>query len=93
MINFLTYFCLILGLIFWVWGTVYLISKRSPLYKLHTLTVSDTLGSIAILVGLLWKIPTESPLLILGIIFLAIWNTMLGYVLAYSSSNRKNVNE
>jgi multicomponent Na+:H+ antiporter subunit G len=39
-----------------------------------------------IIVGLLLKRPGEWPLLILGIITLAIWNTVLGYVLAYSSS-------
>jgi multicomponent Na+:H+ antiporter subunit G len=43
-----------------------------------------------IIVGLLLKIPSEWPLLILGIITLAIWNTVLGYVLAYSSSTGGN---
>lgn len=89
----MSYFCLVIGLIFWLWGTSYLLSKRSPLYKLHTLSVSDTLGSMAIVVGLLWKIPREWPLLILAIISLAIWNTMLGYVLAYCSSDHENANE
>lgn len=87
------YFFIIIGLIFWLWGTSYLLSKRSPLYKLHTLSVSDTLGSMAIVVGLLWKIPREWPLLILAIISLAIWNTMLGYVLAYCSSDHENAHE
>lgn len=89
----MSYFCIVIGLIFWLWGTSYLLSKRSPLYKLHTLSVSDTLGSIAIVVGLLWKIPREWPLLILAIISLAIWNTMLGYVLAYCSSDNENAHE
>jgi multicomponent Na+:H+ antiporter subunit G len=40
---------------------------------------------MAIVVGLLLKIPNKWPLLILAIICLAIWNTMLGYVLAYCS--------
>jgi multicomponent Na+:H+ antiporter subunit G len=44
-----------------------------------------------IIVGLLLpKVPSEWPLLILGIITLAIWNTVLGYVLAYSSSTGGN---
>ena len=42
-----------------------------------------------IIVGLLLKIPSEWPLLILGIISLAIWNTMLGYVLAYCSTEEE----
>ncbi|NJM89235.1 MAG: monovalent cation/H(+) antiporter subunit G [Hydrococcus sp. RU_2_2] len=87
MIDILSYTCIGVGIIFWFWGTSYLLVKRSVLYKLHTLSVADTLGSIAIIVGLLLKIPSEWPFLILAIIYLAIWNTMLGYVLAYCSSS------
>lgn len=82
----LSYTCIGVGIVFWFWGTSYLLGRRSVLYKLHTLSVADTLGSIAIVVGLLLKIPNEWPLLILAILSLAIWNTMLGYVLAYCSS-------
>ncbi len=59
MINFLSYFCMGVGLLFWFWGTAYLPSRRSVLFKLHMLSISDTLGSIAIVVGLLLKIPGE----------------------------------
>lgn len=86
MIDVLSYTCIGMGIVFWFWGTSYLLGRRSVLYKLHTLSVADTLGSIAIVVGLLLKIPKEWPLLILAILSLAIWNTMLGYVLAYCSS-------
>jgi multicomponent Na+:H+ antiporter subunit G len=86
MINFLSYTCIFIGLIFWFWGTAHLVSDRSVLFKLHGLSVSDTLGSMLMIVGLLLKIPREWPLLILGLICLAMWNTMLGYVLAYSST-------
>ncbi|MBF2049899.1 MAG: monovalent cation/H(+) antiporter subunit G [Leptolyngbya sp. IPPAS B-1204] len=86
MINLLSYFCIATGIVFWFWGTADLLSKRSVLFKLHSLSVADTLGSIAIVVGLLLKIPREWPLLLLAIICLALWNTMLGYVLAYCSS-------
>ncbi len=87
MIDIFSYSLIGLGLFFWFWGTSYLLGKRSVLYKLHTLSVSDTLGSIAIIVGLLLKIPQQWPLLILAILCLAIWNTMLGYVLAYCSTS------
>ena len=90
MITLISYFCLIVGLIFWFWGTFPLIGNRSVLYKLHSLSVADTLGSMSIMVGLLLKIPSEWPLLILAIISLAIWNTVLGYVLAYCSSSEDN---
>jgi multicomponent Na+:H+ antiporter subunit G len=86
MIDALSYTCIGIGIFFWFWGTFPLVGHRSVLFKLHTLSVADTLGSMIIIVGLLLKIPSEWPLLVLGIITLAIWNTVLGYVLAYSSS-------
>jgi multicomponent Na+:H+ antiporter subunit G len=85
MINILSYICIGVGIFFWFWGTFPLLGKRSVLFKLHSLSVADTLGSILIVLGLLLKKPLEWPLLILAIITLAIWNTMLGYVLAYCS--------
>ncbi len=90
MIDILSYSLLIIGIIFWFWGTLPLISNRSVLFKLHSLSVADTLGSMTIIFGLLVKIPHEWSLLLLAIISLAIWNTVLGYVLAYCSSSRKN---
>jgi multicomponent Na+:H+ antiporter subunit G len=89
MINFISYGLIGLGLFFWFWGTFPLLGNRSVLYKLHTLSVADTLGSMSIVVGLLIKIPSEWSLLLLALISLAIWNTILGYVLAYCSSGGK----
>jgi multicomponent Na+:H+ antiporter subunit G len=90
MIDFLSYTCLFIGILFWFWGTFPLLGNRSVLFKLHTLSVADTLGSMIMMLGLLLKIPSEWPLLLLAIICLAIWNTMLGYVLAYCSSRGGN---
>lgn len=87
MIDFLSYTCIGFGIFFWFWGTSHLLGDRSVLFKLHSLSVADTLGSMSIVVGLLLKIPSEWPLLLLAIICLAIWNTMLGYVLAYCASD------
>ncbi|NJK61528.1 MAG: monovalent cation/H(+) antiporter subunit G [Synechococcaceae cyanobacterium SM2_3_1] len=86
MIDILSYILISLGIIFWFWGTWPLVGHRSVLFKLHSLSVADTLGSMSITVGLLLKIPREWPLLILALISLAIWNTVLGYVLAYCST-------
>lgn len=86
MINFLSDSCIVLGIIFWFWGTLPLLGQRSVLFKLHSLSVADTLGSMSIILGLLLKIPSEWSLLVLALISLAIWNTVLGYVLAYCSS-------
>ncbi|GAP95360.1 monovalent cation/H(+) antiporter subunit G [Leptolyngbya sp. NIES-2104] len=88
MIDLLTYVSIGIGLIFWFWGTSFLLGTRSVLFKLHNLSVSDTLGSIAIIFGLLLQRPRELPLLILAILSLALWNTMLGYVLANCSSRQ-----
>ncbi|MEM9149965.1 MAG: monovalent cation/H(+) antiporter subunit G [Cyanobacteria bacterium P01_F01_bin.3] len=88
MIDLLSAVCFGVGIVFWFWGTLPLLGDRSVLFKLHSLSVSDTLGSMAIVVGLLLKLPYEWPLLLLAIISLAIWNTVLGYVLAYCSSGR-----
>ncbi|MCL2935091.1 MAG: monovalent cation/H(+) antiporter subunit G [Trichodesmium sp. St16_bin2-tuft] len=87
MIDIFSYGLMVIGVIFWFWGTFPLIGNRSVLFKLHSLSVADTLGSMSIVVGLLLKIPSEWPLLLLAIITLAIWNTVLGYVLAYCSSS------
>ena len=86
LIDILSYTCIGAGIFFWFWGTFPLLGKRSVLFKLHSLSVADTLGSMNIVVGLLLKIPNEWPLLVLAIISLAIWNTVLGYVLAYCST-------
>ena len=82
----ISYACMVMGIIFWFWGTLPLLGKRSVLFKLHGLSVSDTLGSMSMIVGLLLKIPREWPLLLLAILTLAIWNTVLGYVLAYCAN-------
>ena len=86
MIDYLSYTCIALGLVFWAYGTFPLLGERSILFKLHYLSIADTLGSMAIVVGLLLKIPREWPLLLLALVSLSIWNTILGYVLAYCSS-------
>ena len=86
MINILSYICISVGIVFWFWGTFPLLGGRSLLFKLHSLSVADTLGSMSIIFGLLLKIPSQWSLLVLVLISLAIWNTVLGYVLAYCSS-------
>jgi multicomponent Na+:H+ antiporter subunit G len=76
-----------IGVFFWLWGTAPLLGRRSVPFKLHSLSVADTLGSMAIVAGLLLKLSREWPLLVLALISLALWNTVLGYVIAYSASD------
>lgn len=87
MIDTLSYILIGIGVFFWFWGTVPLLGHRSVLFKLHSLSVGDTLGSMSLVMGLLLRIPREWPLLLLALISLAIWNTVLGYVLAYCSTS------
>lgn len=86
MTDVLSYILIGIGVGFWFWGTLPLLGQRSVLFKLHALSVADTLGSMSLVVGLLLRIPQEWPLLLLALISLAIWNTVLGYVLAYCST-------
>ncbi len=86
MTDVLSYILIVIGIGFWFWGTLPLLGHRSVLFKLHALSVADTLGSMSLVVGLLLRIPQEWPLLLLALISLAIWNTVLGYVLAYCST-------
>jgi multicomponent Na+:H+ antiporter subunit G len=90
MIDILSFSLIGVGVVFWFWGTWPLVGKRSVLFKLHSLSIADTLGSMSIILGLLLKIPSEWPLLVLALLSLAIWNTVLGYVLAYCSSRGGN---
>ena len=83
MIRILSHTLIGIGLFFWIWGTAALLRQRSVLFKLHHLTVADTLGSLAVIAGLLLRRPREWPLLLLAMICLALWNTMMSYVLAH----------
>jgi multicomponent Na+:H+ antiporter subunit G len=86
----ISYVLIGIGLIFWLWGTLPLLGKRSVLFKLHSLSVSDTLGSMSITVGLIANFPGEWSLLVLVLISLAIWNTILGYVLAFCAGGYRD---
>ena len=78
----LSYLLAFIGLFLWLWGTTPLIThKKDLLYKLHTLTVSDTVGSIIILLSFIVRAPNKWPIFLLAIFSLAIWNTVLGYLL------------
>ena len=77
------------GLVLWFWGTWPLLEQQSYLAKLHKLSVADTLGSALMLLGLLFRIPQQWPLLCLALLGLVLWNTIFGYVLASCSLSRQ----
>lgn len=78
-----SYSILVIGLFFWLWGTVPILNKKhSIFYKLHTLTVSDSVGSLLILLALFLMSPNYWPLLLVTAISLSLWNTIFSYILA-----------
>ena len=82
-IQVLSYSILALGLFFWLWGTLPILNnKHSIFYKLHALTVSDSVGSLLILFALFLISPNYWPLLLVTAISLSLWNTIFSYILA-----------
>jgi multicomponent Na+:H+ antiporter subunit G len=79
----LSYIFILLGLILWFWGTIPILNKSYSLfYKLHTLTVSDTVGSMLIIIGLLIRDISHWAVLTIATISLILWNTFFSYLLA-----------
>lgn len=70
------------GLFLWFWGSWPLLEVRPLLDRLHKLTVSDSLGSLLMLLGLLIRRPDWWPLYGLAMLGLMLWNTIFGYVIA-----------
>lgn len=74
---------MLIGLLFWLWGTLPIMNRQhSIFYKLHTLTVSDSVGALLILLALLLRTPQYWPLLLVAAISLSLWNTVFSYILA-----------
>lgn len=81
--NIISYALIIFGIILWFWGTIPILNRRHSLfYKLHTLTVSDTVGSIFIIIGLLIRNHEHWAILSIATISLMLWNTFFSYLLA-----------
>ena len=85
----LSYLLIIIGLTLWFWGTIPLLNRKySIFYKLHTLTVSDTVGSILIIIGLLIRDTGHWEILSIATISLMLWNTFFSYLLAKVSNEK-----
>jgi multicomponent Na+:H+ antiporter subunit G len=82
MLNLLSFAILFVGLIFWLWGTLPIVNRdHSIFYKLHTLTVSDSVGSLLILLALLIRAPQYWPIFVVTAISLSLWNTVFSYII------------
>ena len=85
---FISYLLVFSGVFFWLWGTIPILNKKnSLLYKLHTLTVADTVGSGLILISLIIRNPNYWPILSISIVTLTLWNTIFGYLLGNLTDN------
>ena len=83
MIIIISYILIIFGIVLWFWGTVPILNKKhSIFYKLHTLTVSDTVGSILIIIGLLLRNHDHWAILSIATVSLVLWNTFFSYLIA-----------
>lgn len=81
--NIISYILIVFGNLLWFWGTVPILNKRhSIFYKLHTLTVSDTVGSIFIVIGLLLRNYDHWAILSVATVSLVLWNTFFSYLIA-----------
>lgn len=79
----ISFILMLIGLLFWLWGTLPIMNRQhSIFYKLHTLTVSDSVGALLILLALLLRTPQYWPLLLVAAISLSLWNTVFSYILA-----------
>ena len=82
MLNILSFGILFVGLTFWLWGTLPIVNREhSIFYKLHTLTVSDSVGSLLILLALLIRSPQYWPIFLVTAISLSLWNTVFSYII------------
>lgn len=70
------------GCLLMIWGTLYILKPLPLIVKLHTLGVSDTLGAMLVVAGLIVRFP--SRIISLGIAFLALlfWGPLVTYLLA-----------
>ena len=86
--QFASYVLFTLGLLFWAWGTLPILNKQHKIfYKLHTLTVSDSVGSLLILFALFLRVPEYWPFLLVTAVTLSLWNTVFSYILANVSDS------
>ena len=78
----LAWFLIGLGILLWFWGTIPLLLRRSIFFRLHALTVSDTIGPLLNVGGLLLLRSRERPLLLLSLVRLVLWNSPFSIVLS-----------
>ena len=81
-----------IGVFLWFWGALRLSGKRSYLWKIHALGISDVIGTLFILTGALVRSLENWPHVLLAMGAVAFWGTAFSFVLArLGRGNRKHV--
>jgi multicomponent Na+:H+ antiporter subunit G len=80
-----------IGTAFMIWGTLCLMRPVSLIVKLHTLGISDTLGAILIISGLMFRYPERLMPLIMAFTALLFWGPMVAYLVAKGTTCAKPV--
>ena len=91
--TFISGFLMACGCVLMTWGTLYLLTDKPFVTKLHALGISDTLGSLLIVAGLILRFPDR--IVMLGAAFLALlfWGPLLTYILAKGVSRGREWGE
>ena len=72
----------VIGVFLWFWGAIHLTGKKSYLWKIHALSIADTIGTFFILAGLLVYSLENWPHILLAMGSVAFWGTAFSLVLA-----------
>lgn len=74
------------GCLLMIWGTIYIMKPLPLIVKLHALGISDTLGTMLVVAGLMFRFPER--IMSLGMAFLALlfWGPLITYLLARGAS-------
>lgn len=71
-----------IGTVLWFWGGFQLVGRKRYYRKIHALGVSDTIGTLFILTGLLLQSLENWPHVLLAMGSVVFWGTALAMVLA-----------
>jgi multisubunit Na+/H+ antiporter MnhG subunit len=77
-----------LGASLWLWGALCLTGKKSYLWKIHALGISDMIGSLFILAGVLLHSTEYWPHVLLAMASIAFWGTAFSLVMARLGDGR-----
>lgn len=77
-----------IGIFLWYWGSFHLAGRKSYLWKIHAMGISDTIGTLFILAGALVHSIENWPHLLLAMGSVVFWGTALSFVLARLGQGR-----